>query len=61
MVLRAFSKAYGPAGLRIGYCFCAPVLARRLWTMQPPFGIGIASLVGGGLMTRKTNCGNIFR
>ena len=45
MVLRTFSKAYGPAGLRIGYGFCAPVLARRLWTMQRPFGIGIASLV----------------
>jgi histidinol-phosphate aminotransferase len=43
--LRTFSKAYGLAGLRIGYGFCAAVLARRLWTMQPPFGIGIASLV----------------
>jgi len=43
--LRTFSKAYGLAGLRIGYGFCAPDLARRLWAMQPPFGIGIASLV----------------
>jgi histidinol-phosphate aminotransferase len=45
VVLRTFSKAYGLAGLRIGYGFCAPELARRLWTMQPPFGIGITSLV----------------
>ncbi|HEY6645743.1 MAG TPA: aminotransferase class I/II-fold pyridoxal phosphate-dependent enzyme [Mycobacterium sp.] len=45
VVLRTFSKAYGLAGLRIGYGFCAPTLARRLWTMQPPFGIGITSLV----------------
>ena len=45
VVLRTFSKAYGLAGLRIGYGFCAPSLARRLWTMQPPFGIGITSLV----------------
>jgi histidinol-phosphate aminotransferase len=45
VVLRTFSKAYGLAGLRIGYGFCAPDLARRLWTMQPPFGIGITSLV----------------
>ncbi len=45
VVLRTFSKAYGLAGLRIGYGFCAPALARKLWTMQLPFGIGITSLV----------------
>ena len=45
VVLRTFSKAYGLAGLRIGYGFCAPVLARQLWAMQPPFGIGITGLV----------------
>jgi histidinol-phosphate aminotransferase len=45
VVLRTFSKAYGLAGLRIGYGFCAPDLARTLWTMQLPFGIGITSLV----------------
>ena len=45
VVLRTFSKAYGLAGLRIGYGFCAPELARTLWTMQLPFGIGITSLV----------------
>jgi histidinol-phosphate aminotransferase len=45
VVLRTFSKAYGLAGLRIGYGFCAPDLARLLWSMQPPFGIGITGLV----------------
>ena len=45
VVLRTFSKAYGLAGLRIGYGFCAPELARQLWTMQPPFGMSITSLV----------------
>ncbi len=45
MVLRTFSKAYGLAGLRVGYGFCAPELARKLWTMQLPFGIGITGLV----------------
>jgi histidinol-phosphate aminotransferase len=45
VVLRTFSKAYGLAGLRIGYGFCAPELARRLWTMQLPFGTGITSMV----------------
>jgi histidinol-phosphate aminotransferase len=45
VVLRTFSKAYGLAGLRIGYGFCAPDLARRLWTMQLPFGMGVTGLV----------------
>ena len=45
VVLRTFSKAYGLAGLRIGYGFCAPELARRLWAMQLPFGIGVTGLV----------------
>src|SRR6185437_5765608 len=43
--LRTFSKAYGLAGLRIGYGFGAPGLARSLWTMQLPFGISITSAV----------------
>ncbi|MDT5179713.1 MAG: histidinol-phosphate aminotransferase [Mycobacterium sp.] len=45
VVLRTFSKAYGLAGLRIGYGFCAPELARRLWTMQLPFGTPVSALV----------------
>ena len=39
VVLRTFSKAYGLAGLRIGYGFAAAELAQRLWTMQLPFGM----------------------
>ncbi|MDR3505433.1 MAG: aminotransferase class I/II-fold pyridoxal phosphate-dependent enzyme [Acidocella sp.] len=45
VVVRTFSKAYGLAGLRIGYGVCAPSLARELWEMQLPFGIGITGLV----------------
>src|ERR1700723_1317760 len=44
VVLRTFSKAYGLAGLRIGYGFAAPELATRLWGMQLPFGMGITGL-----------------
>lgn len=44
IVVRTFSKAYGLAGLRIGYGFGAPELIRRLWTMQLPFGVGITGL-----------------
>jgi histidinol-phosphate aminotransferase len=39
VVLRTFSKAWGLAGLRIGYGFAAPELASMLWTMQLPFGM----------------------
>jgi histidinol-phosphate aminotransferase len=45
VVLRTFSKAYGLAGLRIGYGFGAVELARSLWTMQLPFGMPITSAV----------------
>jgi histidinol-phosphate aminotransferase len=43
VVLRTFSKAYGLAGLRIGYGFAAPELAEMLWTMQLPFGMSNVS------------------
>jgi histidinol-phosphate aminotransferase len=45
VVLRTFSKAYGLAGLRIGYGFGAPELASMLWTMQLPFGMSNSSAV----------------
>ena len=43
VVLRTFSKAYGLAGLRIGYGFAAPELTSTLWTMQLPFGMSNVS------------------
>jgi len=45
VVVRTFSKAYGLAGLRVGYGFCAADLGRTLWTMQLPFGVPQAALV----------------
>ncbi|WP_227979181.1 aminotransferase class I/II-fold pyridoxal phosphate-dependent enzyme [Nocardia spumae] len=39
LVLRTFSKAYGLAGLRIGYAFGAPELIARVRRMQLPFGM----------------------
>ncbi len=39
VVLRTFSKAYGLAGLRIGYGFAAPELAATVSAMQLPFGM----------------------
>ena len=45
VVLRTFSKAYGLAGLRVGYGFGAPELGNKLWAMQVPFGMSITSAV----------------
>ncbi len=44
VVVRTFSKAYGLAGLRIGYGFASPELATMLWGMQLPFGMSVSSL-----------------
>ncbi|WP_445166805.1 pyridoxal phosphate-dependent aminotransferase [Mycolicibacterium sp. Dal123E01] len=45
LVLRTFSKAYGLAGLRIGYGFGSADLTEKLWRMQLPFGMDSTSLV----------------
>lgn len=39
LVLRTFSKAYGLAGMRIGYAFGNPDLVRRVRRLQVPFGV----------------------
>ncbi|MFF2553760.1 aminotransferase class I/II-fold pyridoxal phosphate-dependent enzyme [Nocardia sp. NPDC058058] len=39
LVLRTFSKAYGLAGLRIGYAFGSAALVRRVRRLQLPFGV----------------------
>ena len=45
VVVRTFSKAYGLAGLRIGYGVASAELARMLWAQQLPFGIPSSSLL----------------
>ncbi|MFJ2836041.1 MULTISPECIES: pyridoxal phosphate-dependent aminotransferase [Nocardia] len=44
LVLRTFSKAYGLAGLRIGYCVGRGDLIERISRQQLPFGIGTAAV-----------------
>ncbi len=39
VLLRTFSKAYGLAGLRVGYAVAAPELARGIRTAATPFGV----------------------
>lgn len=43
LVLRTFSKAYGLAGLRIGYAFGAAELAGRVRARQVPFALGVVA------------------
>lgn len=38
-VLRTFSKAYGLAGLRVGYCVAAPKVAETLRKVYVPFSV----------------------
>lgn len=39
MVMRTFSKVYGLAGLRIGYCAAGPAVAEGLKYVRPPFNV----------------------
>jgi len=39
IVLRTFSKAYGLAGLRVGYCLAAPEVAAAVRKCQVPFSV----------------------
>lgn len=45
VVVRTFSKAYGLAGLRIGYAITSAQLGTTLWSTQIPFGMAITSLL----------------
>lgn len=38
-VMRTFSKAYGLAGLRVGYAVVAPVIAAAMWRVRPTFAV----------------------
>ena len=43
VVLRTFSKAYGLAGFRVGYCVAEPALAAAVRAVSLPFGISVAA------------------
>jgi histidinol-phosphate aminotransferase len=43
MVLRTFSKAYGLAGMRVGYGVASPVVAAALRKCAIPFGVSLLS------------------
>ena len=61
-VLRTFSKAYGLAGLRIGYAIARPDIAEGLRRTAIPFGVNrmaqaaaVASLAAGDEILERTN------
>jgi histidinol-phosphate aminotransferase len=45
VVVRTFSKAYGLAGLRVGYGLASTCLTRTLWSKQLPFGVTSTALL----------------
>jgi len=59
-VLRTFSKAWGLAGLRVGYCLADSAIIAAVHAVQPPFPLPSAAIAaavaavedGGGLQAR---------
>lgn len=47
VVLRTFSKAFGLAGLRLGYAVANPLLARAVNKIPAPYGINTVTLTMG--------------
>ena len=62
VALRTFSKAYGLAGVRVGYAFGNPTIIAALNKVAIPFGVSavaqagaIASLAGAAQLLERTN------
>jgi histidinol-phosphate aminotransferase len=46
IVCRTFSKAYGLAGIRVGYCMSSPEIADMLNRVRQPFNVNSLALAG---------------
>lgn len=46
LVLRTFSKMYGLAGFRVGYCVAKENLLEALWRVSPPFSVNKFAQIG---------------
>ena len=53
LVLRTFSKAYGLAGLRVGYGFAAPDVVNAIQRVSPPFGVNELGIVATSASPRR--------
>lgn len=47
VMLRTFSKAFGMAGLRLGWAYCPRGIADTLYSIRPPYGVNSPSLAAG--------------
>jgi histidinol-phosphate aminotransferase len=54
IVLRTFSKAYGLAGLRLGYGIAAPAVRQLLDTIKEPFNLNRLSVAAGPVALADT-------
>lgn len=45
VIMRTFSKAWGLAGVRLGYALCHEDVARQLRKLVPPFGLSVLQTV----------------
>ena len=45
IILRTFSKAYGLAGVRIGYMLASEAIVDALYRIYPPFPVGLPTMV----------------
>ena len=56
VILRAFTKIYAMAGLRLGYALCAdPALAERLQNSGPPWAVSTVAQETGTMALCETN------
>ncbi len=46
IIMKTFSKVYGLAGLRIGYCLAAPELIAAMEKVRQPFNVNMLAQVG---------------
>jgi histidinol-phosphate aminotransferase len=46
LVFRTFSKLYGLAGFRVGYCVASENLNEALWKVSPPFSVNKFAQIG---------------
>ena len=55
VVLRTFSKAYGLAGLRVGYALCAPAFRSAVDAVRQPFSVNAVAQAAGAEAIRHSD------
>jgi histidinol-phosphate aminotransferase len=54
VMTRTFSKAYGLAGLRLGWAYCPPNVADVLNRIRGPFNVAMPSIAAGVAAVQDT-------